>query len=49
MAEIAAGSSQANVMVSLRKDFICFSPHLYDGSDRIDEPMEAIDGIVAAA
>ena len=49
MAAIAAGLKQADVMVSLRKDFIRFSPHLYNGSDDIGAALTAIDGVLASA
>ena len=49
MAAIAAGLKQADVMVSLRKDFIRFSPHLYNGSDDVGAALTAIDGVLASA
>lgn len=48
MAAMAAGLKQAEVMVSLRQDFIRFSPHLYNGSDDIGAALEAIDGVLGA-
>jgi len=40
---------QADVMVSLRKGFIRFSPHLYNGSDDIGAALTAINDVLASA
>ncbi len=39
-------TGQANVMVSLRKDFIRFSPHLYNDTEDIEKALQALDRIL---
>ena len=46
-AEVAAGLKRADVMVSLRKDFIRFSPHPHNDSRDIDAALAALRDILA--
>ncbi len=41
-ADFAHVLKEANVVASLRRDFIRFSPHLYNNADDIDRALEAI-------
>ena len=41
-ADFARTLKQANVIASLRRDFIRFSPHLYNSTDDIDQALGAI-------
>ncbi len=41
-ADFARTLKQANVIASLRRDFIRFSPHLYNSTDDIDQALSAI-------
>ena len=45
-ADVARSLGQANVMVSLRKDFIRFSPHLYNDTEDIEMALQALDRIL---
>ena len=45
-AGVARSLGQANVMVSLRKDFIRFSPHLYNDTEDIEMALQALDRIL---
>jgi selenocysteine lyase/cysteine desulfurase len=44
--EIASHLNTAKVIVSARKDFIRFSPHLYNEADDIQRALEEIDRIL---
>jgi len=44
--EIAKRLNEARVMVSARKDFIRFSPHLYNEAEDIQKALEEIDRIL---
>lgn len=44
--KIAGQLNAANVMVSSRKDFIRFSPHLYNEAEDIERALEEIDRIL---
>ena len=44
--EIARQLNEAKVMVSARKDFIRFSPHLYNEAEDIQKALEEIDRIL---
>ena len=41
--EFAQTLKQANVIASLRRDFIRFSPHYYNNIDDIDQGLAAIE------
>ena len=41
--EVAAHLNRANVVVSLRGDFVRFSPHLYNRADDIEHALEELD------
>ena len=41
-ADFAVTLKKANVIASLRRDFIRFSPHLYNSTDDIDQALIAI-------
>lgn len=45
-ADVARALGQENVLVSLRKDFIRFSPHLYNDADDIQKALQALDRII---
>lgn len=45
--EVAAHLNRANVVVSLRGDFVRFSPHLYNRPDDIEHALEELDRFFA--
>ncbi len=45
-ADVARALGQENVQVSLRKDFIRFSPHLYNDADDVQKALQALDRII---
>ncbi|MBW2668602.1 MAG: hypothetical protein JRD87_01720 [Deltaproteobacteria bacterium] len=45
-AEVARRLKAAQIMVSLRKDFVRFSPHLYNQSDDIQQALDRIEEIL---
>ena len=45
-ADVARALGQANVLVSLRKDFIRFSPHLYNDANDVQKALQALDQII---
>ena len=46
-AEVAKRLKAANVVVSRRQDFLRFSPHLYNGSEDVDQALQVIGELVA--
>ena len=45
-ADVARALGRENVVVSLRKDFIRFSPHLYNDADDVQKALQALDRII---
>ena len=45
-ADFASTLEKANVIASLRRDFIRFSPHLYNSIQDIDKGLEAIKAVI---
>ena len=43
---IVSGLSKANIIISPRRDFFRFSPHLYNTADDIDEAIEALKALI---
>jgi selenocysteine lyase/cysteine desulfurase len=46
--EIAQGLGEAGIVVSQRRDFVRFSPHLYNGTDDISRALEKLGQILVS-